>query len=440
MRLRRALHLVGTGALTGALLLGSAPTASADDIRDREWALDFFAAQDIWEHATGKGVTVAVVDTGVDASFPDLKGRVLKGKDFSKGGNDAQEDNAGHGTGMAGLIAGTGHGPGNKSGVMGLAPGAKILPLKVSDDDAGYGVSTEDAIRYAADHGAKVINVSLGGSVYDDREREAIDYARKKDAIVVAGTGNSGTRNKEYPAAYPGVVAVGGLDKSGTVWENSNWGKQTALIAPATQNVVASTDSASGYAMADGTSNAAAYTSATIALVREKHPELTPGQILNRIVKTALPVAPKGSKPKLPSQKYGYGVIRPFRAVTYDIPAGPKAGPLAPPEKSSDSAAGAGSSDSGSSSSDGSSGWMFALGPPIVLFGLIFLVLVGIAVVVVVFVKRRDSRDRVSDPWGSGGGPTVPSQYPGQQYQAPTGQFGGPPNSPPPPPPNQPPS
>ncbi|MCH6162952.1 S8 family serine peptidase [Streptomyces marispadix] len=433
MSLRRALHLVGTGALTGALLLGSAPAASADDIRDRQWALDFFAGEDIWEHATGKGVTVAVVDTGVDSEQPDLKGSVLRGKDYTQG--KGTRDNGRHGTAMAGLIAAHGHGPGGKSGMKGLAPGAKIMPLTTEIGSTNSFQS--QGIRYAVDHGADVINLSYAGPLIPGDE-QAVRYAISKDVVVVAGSGNSPGKHKEYPAGYPGVLSVGGLGRDGTLWESSSWGSNVSLVAPAEKNVTPDKKYESGYGFTSGTSDASAYVSAAAALVREKHPDLTAGQVINRLIKTAKPLTDaKGNAPKLPDEKFGYGVVRPYRAVTNDIPAGPKAGPLAQ-SGSSDSSAGDAASDSGSSSDD-SSGWMFALGPPVVLFGLIFLVLVGVAVLVVVLVKRKDSRDRVSDPWASGGGPSVPPQQPGQQVQAPTGQFGGPPNSPPPPP-NQPPS
>ncbi|WP_314176902.1 S8 family serine peptidase [Streptomyces winkii] len=435
---------MGTGALTGALLLGSAPAASADDIRNRQWALDAFAAEDIWQHATGKGVTVAVVDTGLDASHPDLKGTEVPGKDYTNGKGNA--DKGRHGTAMSSLIAAHGHGPGNNSGMKGLAPRAKIMPITVPTAST-YG----KGIRYAVDHGAKVINLSYGGP-RDEGDRKAVEYAISKNVVVVAASGNTPGKHKEYPAAYPGVVSVGGLGRDGTLWEGSSWGSNVSLVAPAENNISANSKYESGYAIGDGTSDAAAYVSASAALVREKHPDLTAGQVINRLIKSAKPLADaKGNSPKLPDEKFGYGAIRPFRAVTANYPAGPKAGPLAQPGKSSDSAAGEASSDSGASSSDDSSGWMFALGPPIVLFGLIFVVLVGVAVLVVVLVKRRDRRDLVSDPWASGGpgGTVPPQQYPGQQYpgqqypgqqqtSAPSGQFGGPPNSPPPPP-NQPP-
>ena len=441
LKLRLALRLVGAGTLTGALLLGSAPTAFADDIRDRQWALDAFDAEKIWERSTGKDVSVAVVDTGVDAAHPDLKGQVLKGKDFTKKGGSAQQDTDGHGTGMAGLIAGRGHGPGGNSGVKGLAPGAKILPIRYQHKDYEAGASLDIGVRYAVDHGADVINISQVTHRNPGDER-AIEYAIKNDVVVVAGTGNEGIEKKNYPAAYPGVVSVGGVDDRGAVWEDSSWGSNTTLVAPAAKNVVTNSTYESGYAVANGTSDATAYVSASAALVREAHPDLTAGQVIKRLIKTAkVPGPEEASNPKLPDEKFGYGVVRPYRAVTYDIPAGPKAGPLTQSSEGSPSSVdGSDKSETsvGDSSSD-ESGWMYILGPPIVLFGLIFLVLAGAAVLVIVLVKRKDRRDRVSDPWASGGGPAVPpQQYPGQQVQAPSGQFGGPP-TPPPPPPNQPP-
>lgn len=433
MSLRRVLHLVGTGALTGALLLGSAPVASADDIRERQWALNAFAAEDIWEHATGNGVTVAVVDTGVDKGHPDLRNALVPGKDYTNEKSDTV-DGGRHGTAMASLIAARGHGAGGKSGMKGLAPGAKIMPITVPTAST-YG----KGIRYAVDHGADVVNLSYAGPE-DQGDREAVQYAISKDVVVVAGTGNSPGKHKNYPAAYPGVVSVGGLGRDGTLWEGSSWGSNTTLVAPAEDNISANRRHESGYGISSGTSDATAYVSAAAALVREKHRDLTAGQAINRLIKSAKPLTDaKGNAPKLPDEKFGYGVVRPFRAVTSDYAAGPKAGPLAQEEKSSDSAAGNTSSDSGSSSSGDSAGWMYVLGPPIVLFGLILVVLIGVAVVIVVLVKRKDSRDRVSDPWGSDNGPTVPGQqYPGQQPHAPAGQFGGPPYSPPTPP-NQPP-
>ena len=228
-------------------------------------------------------VTVAVIDDGVDASHPDLKGNVLQGKDFIDGDSDASPaDGDSHGTAMAGDIAGHGHGAGGADGVKGLAPDAKILPLR----DNGY---TENglapSIRYAVDHGASVINISLDVDRTDgDPELQAIRYALQHNVVVVSASGNEGKSGAEaigYPANYPGVVAVGAVKSSDEIWEKSNSGSNLMLSAPGYRIVSTSTDSG-GYEMGTGTSDSAAYVSAACALLREKFPNLTAGQLVNR--------------------------------------------------------------------------------------------------------------------------------------------------------------
>lgn len=429
MKLRRALHLVGAGALTGALLLGTAPTASADEIRDGQWPLEAFDAKEIWQHSTGKGVVVAVVDTGVEASQPDLKGQVLPGKDFTEGGGDARDDADGHGTAMAGLIAGHGHGPGGEDGVMGLAPDAKIMPIRFTHQDNELGTSMAPGIRYAVDHGADVINISQGTG-RDSRDKQAIAYAIKHDVLVVAATGNTPGKHVNYPAAYPGVVSVGGVDRTGSVWEKSSWGSNTTLIAPATRDMIIDPTNDRGYALADGTSDAAAFVSASAALVIAAHPDLTAGQVINRLVKTAKIPNGVAANPKLPDPKFGYGIVRPLRAVTYDIPAGPKAGPLAQPsdekspkqsEQASPPADQQSAPDEQSSSSSN-----------ILVYVLIGLGVLVVLVIVVVLIAKKNKNGGNGPQGPAGGMPPMPHQG-GQPYQAPSGQFG------PPPPPNQPP-
>jgi type VII secretion-associated serine protease mycosin len=427
LKLRRALHLVGAGALTGALLLGTAPTASADNIRDMQWALKAFHAKEIWQHTTGKGVVVAVVDTGVDGSQPDLKGQILPGKDATKTGGDPQQDLEGHGTAMASLIAGKGHGSGGSEGMKGLAPGVKIMPIRVEHHAGDSGFSFAAGVRYAVDHGADVINISEGTSM-DSSEKESIEYAVTHNVVVVAASGNSGKRERNYPAAYPGVVSVGGMDLQGRFWTGSSWGGNV-LLAPAVKNVTVGTDSASGYQTATGTSNASAFVSASAALVRAAHPELTAGQVINRLIKTAKIPAGVGSNPKLPDPKFGYGIVRPLRAVTYDIPAGPKAGPLAQPAegKASSSAKANPPADQQSTPDNQSSSSSNTL-----IYVLIGLGVLVVLVIVVVLIAKKN-KGGGNGPQGPGGGvPPMPHQG-GQQYQAPMGQFG------PPPPPNQPP-
>lgn len=424
LKLRRALHTVSAGALTGALLLSAAPTALAASIREQQWPLPAFGVQKVWQKSTGKGVTVAVVDTGVDGSLPDLKGQVLKGKDFTGDDGDGRTDTNGHGSGLASVIAGHGHGSGGDEGVMGLAPDAKILPVRYLEKGHEEGASWDRAVRWAVDHGADVINISQGGGEILS-EKMAIKYALKNDVVVVAASGNDGTKHKRYPAAYPGVVAVGGLDDTGHVWDDSSWGSQTTFIAPAVDIPVADPTAESGYSLADGTSVAAAYVSAAAALVRSKYPDLSQGQVINRLVETAKPLhLPGGEVPELPDEKFGYGVIRPNRALNPDVPNGPKAGPLEQPASESSKAASSPADEQSASDEKSSSSSTLVY----VLVGLGVLVML----MIIAFLVVKKNKGGGNGPHGPAGG-TPPMPHQGQpHYPASSGQFG-------PPPPNQPP-
>ncbi|GAA2967572.1 type VII secretion-associated serine protease mycosin [Streptomyces enissocaesilis] len=406
--------------MTGALLLTSAPTASADYVRDQQWVLDVFTMQDTWAESQGEGVTVAVVDSGVDASHPDLAGQVLKGKDFTDSGGNAQEDVLGHGTGMASIIAGHGHGhgKGNTSGVMGLAPKAKILPLRTlrTEEDRNADETWAAAVRYAVDQGAKVINLSFSndyGKTLSDG-REAIAYAQARDVVVVAGAGNNGG-DISYPAALPGVVAVGAVDKDANLWDNSNTGKELTITAPGVDILSADPTRSSGYAVASGTSDATAYVSATAALVRAKYPDLTAGQVINRLIKSASFLGHKGLK--APDEGYGYGIIRPNKAVTMDIPKGPKEGPLGklPSQASSKAGSGsAGNDDSSTRAKKKSS----SISLPLVLGGIAAVVVLG-GIIFAVVRSRGNRGDGGPGPGGPNGGPPAPSMdYPPRQSHA----------------------
>lgn len=422
----------GVVALTGALLLTSAPVASADQVRNAQWPLSVYDAEKVWKTSEGAGVTVAVVDSGVDASHSDLAGQVLPGKDFTGSGNP-HEDEDGHGTGMASLIAGHGHGPSGSAGVMGLAPEAKILPVRVyTTEDKIDTQSWVTGVRYAVDQGASVINLSLGddGAYPGSKAAQAIEYALDHDVVVVSATGNdAGTVT--YPAALPGVVAVSAVDKGLNFWSKSNTGNVT-VAAPGVATAQADPTTNSGYAVADGTSGSSAYVSAIVALLRSKYPDLTAGQIINRLIKSASFLQHEGKK--APDKELGYGIARPGTALTMDIPKGPKQGPLAQSAPSTSTNSGAAADDNDSStqakkkkkSSSGS-----------------FLVIAGIAAAVVVigvlFAVLRNRRNRGSGggpgsgggtpPHGTGNPPQPPTGYqqypntaPNQGYPAPPGQ------------------
>ncbi|QOV35178.1 type VII secretion-associated serine protease mycosin [Streptomyces ferrugineus] len=411
MGAKRVWSTTGVVALTGALLLTSAPTASADYVRDQQWVLDAYKMDATWALTQGEGVTVAVVDSGVDGSHPDLTGQVLQGKDFTGGGN-AQEDVAGHGTGMASLIAGHGHGAGNNAGMVGLAPKAKILPLRVlqNKDDNFEDDAWAEAVRYAVDHGAKVINLSLSGgrgSRTLTNGREAIAYAQAHDVVVVAAAGNDGGVSINEPAALPGVVSVGAVDNEGNLWDKSNTGEGLTLVAPGVEIVSANTNRSDGYSLDNGTSDATAYVSAAAALVRAKYPDLTAGQVINRLIKSASFLDHKGLK--APDDEYGYGILRPNKALTMNIPAGPKKNPLGQMSSSS-------STSSQSSKGTGSSAKAkkrFSSGSFLVLAGGIAVVVVIGAIAFVVIRSRRNGGNGGSGP--GGGSPQHPTYPPAQQ-------------------------
>ncbi|MFF0084224.1 type VII secretion-associated serine protease mycosin [Streptomyces canus] len=410
MALKRTVHALGAMALTGALILAAAPAASADQTRQAQWALQTLQAEAAWKISEGKGVTVAVIDTGVNAEHVDLQGNVLKGKDFRDGDDDASPDNSeedpSHGTEMAAIIAGHGRGQDATEGVMGLAPEAKILPIR---DDTDRDFSFADEIRYAVDQGASIINISGFTTKDGAADREAISYALERDVLVVAGAGN---QNKDpliqYPAKYPGVLAVGGVNQDGKIWEGSNSGPEVLLSAPATR-IVSAGWPGNKLRISDGTSNSTAFVSAAAALLRSKYPDLTAGQIANRLVKTAvLPSSAKGIS--LPDDRYGYGEIRPLAALTESIPAGSKYGPLKVPASGSESpsaAATAGASDTEHAAEKKKADqkqMLFFVG-----LGVVALVVVGLIVLLIVKLSRRNKNNN------GGPGGAVPYQQYGQQ-------------------------
>ncbi|MFB7948275.1 S8 family serine peptidase [Kitasatospora phosalacinea] len=326
MTLTKAVRALGATTLTGALLLSAAPTASADQVRDAQWTNSYFDLDKVWSVSKGDGVIVAVIDTGVDASHPDITGSVLPGYDPSRSGKDKQPSDP-HGTNMASLIVGHGHGSG--TGVLGLAPGAKVLPIY--RETAAGGDAIPEGIKWAVNHGAKVINLSqagVGEPKSDSALTEAVAYAAQHDVLIVAGAGNDGRGKVASPANEPGVLAVGATDKSDVIWPKSNYGSQMLLAAPGVGIVSAGSCGSNQYCIGDGTSDSTAFTSATAALVRAKFPNLTAGQVADRLVKSAkVPAAVKGGK--LPDPHYGYGILSPYDALTKDIPAGSAQGPLA---------------------------------------------------------------------------------------------------------------
>lgn len=293
----------------------AAPLAG-DPVRQDETFLTTLDVPGAWTFADGAGVTVAVIDSGVDADHPDLQGQVLSGLDLvdPKGNGDADE--VGHGTTVAAIIAGRND---DTNGVVGIAPKAKILPVRVLDDRNRYddAIIVAKGVRWAVDHGARVINLSLGGNGSSSTLAAALDYAFAKDVVVIACTGNESSTGSEYgvwyPAREPGVIAVAGMERDGDVlWPGSITGKQTVVTAPATQLVGARPGGE--YWKVQGTSFAAPMVSATVALIRSRWPTMSAGDVINRIIKTAKDRGAVGRDPV-----YGFGMVNPTGALTAQL-------------------------------------------------------------------------------------------------------------------------
>ena len=303
-----------TAAATAGLFALGLPAAPAfaepaplqgDSVRADEWHLGTLNVAEAWTYSSGSGVTVAVIDSGVDADHPDLQGQELPGLDL-----------VGHGTTVSGIIAGRND---DTAGVVGIAPKAKILPVRVLDEDNRYNdaLIVAQGVRWAVDHGAKVINLSLGGNGSSAALAAALDYAFAKDVVVIACTGNASASSSSgvwYPAREPGVLAVAGMERDGTtLWSGSITGKETVVTAPATQLVGA--NAGGDYWKVQGTSFAAPMVSATAALIRSRWPDMPAGEVINRIIRTAKDKGAAGRDPL-----FGFGLVDPVAALTASIP------------------------------------------------------------------------------------------------------------------------
>ncbi|EKX65773.1 peptidase families S8 and S53 [Streptomyces ipomoeae 91-03] len=313
---------VAATAILGLLLVGAGGTpAYAESVRDQQWYLDAMKAEQMWQTSTGKGITVAVIDTGVEPTVPDLKGQVLSGKDYADGEpGDEHTDYEGHGTGMAALIAGTGAYSGGQ-GSMGLAPGANILPIRMpraeaaangADASRRFNEAAPKAIRYAVDEGAQVVNISMGHTSGSPQLTEAVKYAVGKGVLIFAAVGNSGDESNrpEYPAATPGVVGVGAVGKDLRKTAESQHGPQVDMAAPG-EDMVAACMGGTGFCKSHGTSDATAIASASAALIWSKHPTWTNNQVL-RVMLNTIGAPTDGAKR---NDSIGYGIVRPRIAL-----------------------------------------------------------------------------------------------------------------------------
>ncbi|MFB7269896.1 type VII secretion-associated serine protease mycosin [Streptomyces sp. NPDC056244] len=421
----------------GLLLAGVAATpAHAETVRSRQWHLDVMKAEEMWRTSTGEGVTVAVIDSGVDPE-PDLEGQVLPGKDFSVKPGDERDDFGNHGTGMAALIAATGKSHGG-DGAFGLAPGAKILPIRA---DLGAGRSGDEmeaeAIRYAADSKAKVINISRAGPYDGIATRDAVKYALGKGKLIFAGVGNDGEYGSvKYPAATPGVVGVGAVGKDIKATAESQRGPEVDLVAPGA-DIITACAGATGLCNTSGTSDATALASASAALIWSKYPDWTNNQVLRVMLNTA--GGPTSGAER--NDSVGYGFVRPRIALTnpgdpgpadeYPLPDLAAAASASPSPGASQDADGKGADGKGdeaqqptpapaASSDDGGDGGNTGLW---IGLGIGAAVLIGAAVAVPLVRSRRRAAVPPQQPPAppSGFAPQQPSPYqPQPPYQQPS--------------------
>jgi hypothetical protein len=285
----------------------------------RHWSLS-----EAWKISKGAGVKVAVLDSGVKGSLGDLRGQVLPGVDLTDHPTGAQDDQPlpgegdfGHGSAMAALIAGTGRG----AGMVGVAPEAKILPVRVG---AAEGASTSAAIKgihWAVDHGAKVISMSFGGSVLckNTYYENAIAYAYRHDVIVVAAAGND-AGPIGAPGDCPGVITIGGADANVRPTRTAT-GPSLDFVAPGSVFVPEMLDNTIGNPQPgnDSTSEATALAAGAFALLRAKYPTESARQIVTRALYATH--GSTGGTPTRISDALGYGELMPTQALTAKLPA-----------------------------------------------------------------------------------------------------------------------
>jgi len=337
-KLAGLLAATGLAAALAAGGLATAQPAAADTWRDKEYWLKESGISEAWKESKGAGVKVAIIDSGVDGGHPDLKGAVVGGTDVSGAGNPDGQKSIGakpeHGTLVATMLAGRGHqkaspsagsdsSGGGPEGIIGVAPEADILSVSTWLGSANPAGKTDQeqiplAVRWAVDHGAKVINISLGSTSpeWPQSWDAAFLYAEQKDVVIVAAAGNriGGNVQVGAPATIPGVLTVGGLDRDGNASvDSSSQGISIGVAAPAEELV----GGLPGGRYADwaGTSGATPIVSGVAALIRSKWPDMSAKQVINRIVSTAKDAGVKGKDPI-----YGYGVLDAKAALGATVP------------------------------------------------------------------------------------------------------------------------
>jgi hypothetical protein len=254
--------------------------------------LDAIGVPSAWKTTTGsEAVVVAILDSGIDASHPDLAGRVVPGRNILSGTDDTA-DERGHGTKMAGIIGAV---TDNAAGMAGVAWSVKLMPVKVTNPSgAATDANVATGIIWAVDHGADVISISLSARIQGDVLQRAIDHAALHDVLVVVAAGNSGTGVPEFPGACRGVVTVGATDAAGRRARFSTFGRWVDVSAPGV-DIVTTKPNPAGFTSVSGTSAAAALVSGVAVLLRAGHPQAGAAELADRLRRSAFGRGPVGA-------------------------------------------------------------------------------------------------------------------------------------------------
>lgn len=405
---------------------GTAFAAPPNSVAGAEWALNYLNATQIRNlGAYGKGIVVAVIDSGVDPSQPDLQGRLVDGVNLVDPDNPTSDygdtDSDSHGTSVATIVAGYPHNGGNY-GMIGLADSAKVMPVKVDTNGSPTDSSVIAGIKYAISHGASVINMSIGGPGTNPAVTTAIDQALAAGVVVVVAAGNTakaGNAANSY-ATVPGVLDVGGIDSNGQKYSFGHYGSDVNIAAPANDIEVGLVNGQYASENQSGTSLAAPWVSGEAALLIAKHPTWTSGQIVAAIIDNTMQVAQHTSTSgKRVDDNFGYGVIDPVAALGAAEPsntANPLGGPAitSNPAENVKSASGPGTSPVASAKSSSKA--------PLII-GVVVAIVVLVALLV--FLLSRRNRGGRGGPGGGGGGSNgyyTPPNPPGGQHAVPPQQ------------------
>lgn len=368
--------LLGVCALLAGLLV--LPVSASANVTGEQWHMEALEMDEVHEISTGEGITVGIIDTGIDMSHPDLEGANIRGAGFGGAQEDGLRDDHGHGTNVASMVVGQGVGTDSEDGVLGIAPDVELLTASLrSPDDIGrledWHAWMDEGLRWMVDEGADVISISVGRL-----PSEAHRYARDNDVPVIFAAGNVdedewGNELDPHAQGYFASISINAGDRNGEPSEYAVrfHADQFGFTAPGVDIPVATPDG--GYEMAEGASLAAPITAGMWALVMSAYPDLSEEELYHRMIWDKFPDAVPG---ELPEGRGGFGPIDPLRALTMEIPGQEMTGPPSDSDEADDNEdkngdSVAGDTDSLSVGSDGSSNVPFYIGATVLLVAVV---------------------------------------------------------------------